>query len=98
MVMGRWARKATKFEASGLLTAGKRTMDVPAAAGIEITLAVVQPAGKESPSIDARLFWILATAATFGYMLSRGIAKSAAAGISFSQTLYSPKRRGPRRA
>ena len=27
-------------------------------------------------TIDARLFWILATAATFGYMVSRGIAKS----------------------
>jgi len=27
-------------------------------------------------TIDARLFWILATVATFGYMVSRGIAKS----------------------
>jgi hypothetical protein len=29
-----------------------------------------------SPDVDARLFWILATAATSFYMLSRGIAKS----------------------
>jgi hypothetical protein len=28
-------------------------------------------------TIDARLFWILATIATAGYMLSRGIAKAA---------------------
>jgi hypothetical protein len=27
-------------------------------------------------TIDARLFWILATVATFGYMVARGIAKS----------------------
>jgi hypothetical protein len=33
-------------------------------------------AASTSPSIDARLFWILATAATVGYMLARGIAKS----------------------
>src|ERR671929_1457193 len=33
-------------------------------------------AASTSPSIDARLFWILATAATIGYMLARGIAKS----------------------
>ena len=30
-----------------------------------------------SPQIDARLFWILTTAATIGYMLARGIAKAA---------------------
>jgi hypothetical protein len=29
-----------------------------------------------SPQVDARLFWILTTAATAFYMLSRGIAKS----------------------
>jgi hypothetical protein len=34
-------------------------------------------AAGSSPDIDARLFWILATAATVGYMLSRGIAKAA---------------------
>jgi hypothetical protein len=34
-------------------------------------------AAATSPSIDARLFWILATIAVVGYMLSRGIAKSA---------------------
>jgi hypothetical protein len=34
-------------------------------------------AASTSPSIDARLFWILATVAVVGYMLSRGIAKSA---------------------
>jgi hypothetical protein len=34
-------------------------------------------AASTSPSIDARLFWILTTAATIGYMLSRGIAKAA---------------------
>lgn len=34
-------------------------------------------AAGSSPTIDARLFWILTTAATIGYMLSRGIAKSA---------------------
>jgi hypothetical protein len=28
-------------------------------------------------TVDARLFWILATAATSAYMLSRGIAKAA---------------------
>jgi quinol-cytochrome oxidoreductase complex cytochrome b subunit len=28
-------------------------------------------------TIDARLFWILATVAVFGYMVSRGIAKAA---------------------
>jgi hypothetical protein len=33
-------------------------------------------AASTSPSIDARLFWILTTAATIGYMLARGIAKS----------------------
>jgi hypothetical protein len=33
-------------------------------------------AASTSPSIDARLFWILATAAAIGYMLARGIAKS----------------------
>ena len=33
-------------------------------------------AASTSPSIDARLFWILSTAATIGYMLARGIAKS----------------------
>ena len=33
-------------------------------------------AASTSASIDARLFWILATAATFGYMLGRGFAKS----------------------
>ena len=30
----------------------------------------------ESPTIDARLFWILTTVVTAFYMLSRGIAKS----------------------
>jgi hypothetical protein len=30
-----------------------------------------------SDDIDARLFWILATSAVVGYMLSRGIAKAA---------------------
>jgi len=30
-----------------------------------------------SDQIDARLFWILATVAVVGYMLSRGIAKAA---------------------
>lgn len=34
-------------------------------------------AASTSPSIDARLFWILSTAATIGYMLARGIAKAA---------------------
>jgi hypothetical protein len=34
-------------------------------------------AAATSPSIDARLFWILATVAVFGYMVSRGIAKAA---------------------
>jgi hypothetical protein len=34
-------------------------------------------AASTSPQIDARLFWILATIAVVGYMLSRGIAKSA---------------------
>jgi hypothetical protein len=29
-----------------------------------------------SPQVDARLFWILTTAATAFYMLSRGIAKA----------------------
>lgn len=29
-----------------------------------------------SPGINARLFWILETVATFGYMLSRGVAKA----------------------
>jgi hypothetical protein len=33
-------------------------------------------AASTSPDIDARMFWILATAASIGYMLSRGIAKS----------------------
>lgn len=33
-------------------------------------------AGTDS-TIDARLFWILATVAVVGYMLSRGIAKAA---------------------
>ena len=33
-------------------------------------------AAGSSPSIDARLFWILATVATSFYMLSRGIAKA----------------------
>jgi hypothetical protein len=33
-------------------------------------------AASSSDDIDARLFWILATAAIIGYMLSRGIAKS----------------------
>ena len=31
-------------------------------------------AAGSSPSIDARLFWILATAVSIGYMLARGIA------------------------
>ena len=34
-------------------------------------------AAATSPSIDARLFWILATVAVVGYVLSRGIAKTA---------------------
>ena len=34
-------------------------------------------AASTSPSIDARLFWILATIAASAYMLSRGIAKAA---------------------
>ena len=34
-------------------------------------------AASTSPSIDARLFWILATIAVVGYILSRGIAKAA---------------------
>jgi hypothetical protein len=34
-------------------------------------------AAATSPSIDARLFWILATVGVVGYMLSRGIAKAA---------------------
>jgi hypothetical protein len=34
-------------------------------------------AASSSPSIDARLFWILTTVAAVGYMLSRGIAKAA---------------------
>jgi hypothetical protein len=34
-------------------------------------------AAATSPSIDARLFWILATIAVVGYMLARGIAKAA---------------------
>ncbi len=29
-----------------------------------------------SDEIDAQMFWILATIATFGYMLSRGVAKA----------------------
>jgi hypothetical protein len=33
-------------------------------------------AASTSPSIDARLFWILTTVATGLYMLSRGIAKA----------------------
>jgi hypothetical protein len=34
-------------------------------------------AASTSPSIDARLFWILATAVVFAYIVSRGIAKAA---------------------
>src|SRR6266536_1399981 len=34
-------------------------------------------AAATSPSIDARLFWILATIVAAAYMLSRGIAKAA---------------------
>ena len=34
-------------------------------------------AASTSPSIDARFFWIWATVAVVGYMLSRGIAKAA---------------------
>jgi hypothetical protein len=34
-------------------------------------------AASTSPSIDARLFWILATIVAAAYMLSRGIAKAA---------------------
>ena len=34
-------------------------------------------AASTSPTIDARLFWILTTVAVVGYMLSRGIAKAA---------------------
>jgi hypothetical protein len=34
-------------------------------------------AAATSPSIDARLFWILASIAVFAYMVSRGLAKSA---------------------
>jgi hypothetical protein len=34
-------------------------------------------AASTSPSMDARLFWILTTVAVVGYMLSRGIAKAA---------------------
>jgi hypothetical protein len=34
-------------------------------------------AAATSPSIDARFFWIWATVAVVGYMLSRGIAKTA---------------------
>jgi hypothetical protein len=34
-------------------------------------------AASTSPSIDARLFWILATVDVAAYMLSRGIAKAA---------------------
>jgi hypothetical protein len=34
-------------------------------------------AASTSPTIDARLFWILTTAASIGYMLARGIAKAA---------------------
>jgi hypothetical protein len=34
-------------------------------------------AASTSPTIDARLFWILATVAVVGYVLSRGIAKTA---------------------
>jgi hypothetical protein len=34
-------------------------------------------AASTDEQIDTRLFWILATAAVVGYMLSRGIAKSA---------------------
>jgi hypothetical protein len=34
-------------------------------------------AASTSPSIDARLFWILATIVVGAYMLSRGIAKAA---------------------
>jgi hypothetical protein len=34
-------------------------------------------AASTSDDIDARLFWILATVAVVGYMLSRGIAKAA---------------------
>ena len=33
-------------------------------------------AASTSPSIDARLFWILTTIATVGYMVARGIAKA----------------------
>jgi hypothetical protein len=33
-------------------------------------------AASTSPSIDARLFWILTTIATVGYMVSRGVAKA----------------------
>src|SRR5215216_1424018 len=29
-----------------------------------------------SPTIDDRMFWILTTAATIGYMVARGVAKS----------------------
>jgi len=34
-------------------------------------------AASTSPSIDARLFWILATVAVAAYIISRGIAKAA---------------------
>ena len=34
-------------------------------------------AASTSPSMDARLFWILTTVAVVGYMVSRGIAKAA---------------------
>jgi hypothetical protein len=34
-------------------------------------------AAATSPTIDARLFWILSTVAVFAYMVSRGLAKSA---------------------
>ena len=33
-------------------------------------------AALSSDEIDAQMFWILATIATFGYMLSRGVAKA----------------------
>ncbi len=44
-----------RVEATGLLTAGKQTMDIPAAAGIQIALTVIHPAGKETPSIDVAI-------------------------------------------
>jgi hypothetical protein len=45
--------------------------------GVGLYLMGLAIAASTSPSIDARLFWILATIVVGAYILSRGIAKAA---------------------